>query len=83
MLLFQKYGFNRFGGVEYDKQLFEILNQNFDKLGLCKEDLINGDATQLSSELDAYNYFFMYNPFVGNTFSDVIRNLESSWERKR
>lgn len=83
LILFQKYGFNRYGGVEYDKQLFSVLNKNFDNLGLCKKGLINADATKLTFELDSYNYFFMYNPFIGETFIEVIQNIEASWERNK
>ena len=81
LILFEKYGLKQYGGVEYDKQLYSVLCDNFDKLGLNKALLINGDARLITTELDQYNYFFMYNPFQGETFSQVIYNIEKSWYR--
>lgn len=83
LVLFEKWGFKRYGGVEYDRQLYSVLNENFDKLGLDKSRLINNDATELTSSLDEYNYFFMYNPFQGETFTKVINNIEMSWKRNK
>lgn len=83
LILFEKYGFKKYGGVEYDRQIYSVLNENFNILGLNKSRLINGDATRITTELDEYNYFFMYNPFMGETFSKVIKNIEMSWMRDK
>lgn len=82
-MLFQKSGVEKLGGVEYDKQLYDILLGNFKKMGIGTEHIINGDAALLENELDGYNYFFMYNPFQGETFCRVIGNLEKSWDRRK
>ena len=83
LMLFQKSGVEKLGGVEYDKQLYDILLGNFKKMGIGTEHIINGDAALLENELDGYNYFFMYNPFQGETFCRVIGNLEKSWDRRK
>ncbi len=83
LLLFQRSGISKIAGVEYDKPLYNILLDNFRKVGVSAENIINGDAALIKNELDEYNYFFMYNPFEGKTFRDVIDNIEESWNRKR
>lgn len=83
LLLFQRYGIQKMAGVEYDKQLYDTLLDNFTKMDLSAENIINGDAAKVQNELDEYNYFFAYNPFIGRTFCQVINNIEESWRRKR
>lgn len=83
LLLFQKSGVQKIAGVEYDKPLYDILTDNYRKMGLSAENVINGDAALIRNELDDYNYFFMYNPFQGETFRQVIDNIEESWKKKR
>ncbi len=83
LILFEKYGFKKYGGVEYDKQLYSVVHKNFDILGLDQSGLINDDAAMLTTELDAYNYFFLYHPFEGETFYQVIKNLQMSWKRNQ
>lgn len=83
LLLFQRCGIQKIGGVEYDKPLYDILLDNFHKMNVSSENILNGDAALVKSELDNYNYFFMYNPFLGETFRQVIDNVEESWKRKK
>mgnify|MGYP001050080727 CR=1 FL=1 len=83
LLLFQRKGIQKIAGVEYDKPLYDILVNNYKKLNVSCENIINGDASCVKKELDDYNYFFMYNPFEGDTFRQVIDNIEESWSRKK
>lgn len=83
LLLFLRSGIQKIAGVEYDKPLYDILLENYQKISVSSENIINGDAALIMSELDDYNYFFMYNPFQGETFCQVINNIEESWQRKR
>lgn len=78
-----KAGINRFGGVEYDPELYSIACENCYKLGCSTSGLIKGDAAFVREELDDYNYFFIQNSFVGETFDRVMRNLQESYDRKR
>lgn len=83
LLLFQKAGVRKIGGVEYDRNLYTIAKSNFQKLFLRDTILYNEDASLLTKELDEYNYFFMYNPFQGYTFKKVIMNMEESYHRRK
>lgn len=82
LLLFLKNGISRVGGIEYNDSIYQILLDNFHQLGYPTEGLTQGDAASVAEEIDDYNYFYMYDPFEGDTFSTVIHNLESSCQRK-
>ena len=81
LILFAKYGLKRLGGVEYDSELYGIIKHNFQKIRLDSSCILHGDAAKVVRELDSYNYFFMYNPFVGETFRMAIRHMEESADR--
>lgn len=83
LLLFQRSGCSKIAGVEYDRPLYDTLLDNYGKMGVSCENIINGDAALIKKELDTCNYFFMYNPFEGETFRHVVDNMEESWRRKR
>ena len=83
LLMLLKAGIKKYGGVEYDEMLYNILINNFKKLHLDTNTLIHGDAAEVTFELDAYNYFFFYDPFEGELFSKVISNIEESFMRKK
>jgi len=82
LLIFNRYGISYGGGVEFDTTLYETLRDNFKKVSLDDSGIIHGDATMVSDVLDDYNYFYMYNPFEGETFRKVIRNMEESVRRR-
>lgn len=83
LLLFSKAGNMIYGGVEYDNELYRIACANYKKLNVENVELINGDASNITIELDKYNFFYTYNPFQGKTFENVIENLEESYRRKK
>lgn len=83
LALFNRAGVKKLGGVEFDPELYHIAQSNFQKLCLEDVSLFNNDAALLDEELDKYNYFFMYNPFLGDTFENVINNIEKSYSRCR
>ncbi|RKM59523.1 class I SAM-dependent methyltransferase [Butyrivibrio sp. XB500-5] len=72
----------KLGGVEYDNDLYSIAKKNFQKCGMVNYELFCDDASNIKTELDGYNYFYMYNPFNGDTFIKVIENIEESYRRK-
>lgn len=76
-----KAGINKFGGVEYDPELYRVACNNFQKVGYSISGLINGDASLINKELDSYNIFFIANSFVGITFDKVIQNIQESYDR--
>lgn len=83
LVLFNKAGVEKLGGVEFDPDLYQVAQSNLQKLNLGNVSLFNTDATLLDEELDGYNYFFMYNPFFGATFKKVIANIERSYNRNK
>ena len=83
LLLFLRKGISIVGGIEYNNSIYQILLDNFQKLGYSTQGLMQGDAAAVTEEIDDYSYYYMYDPFEGNTFSTVIRNLENSYQRKK
>ena len=75
-------GFSKIGGVEFDKELHEIAVKNMKSLGMDTSGILCQDAQLIEEELDQYNYFYFYNPFVGDTLLNVIHNIEKSFDRK-
>ena len=80
---FYLHGFNKIACVELDYKLYSIMVENYKKSSLLnKFDCYNLDASMIKKEYDYYNYFYMYNPFQGETFKTVIKNIEMSLIRK-
>ncbi|MCI8418498.1 MAG: hypothetical protein HFI33_13570 [Lachnospiraceae bacterium] len=86
LISFLDYGFKRVGGVEYEKKIFEIMISNFKKLGISTNgdmvSCIQGDAMNVTSELDNYNWFYYFEPFRKKTFVKTIENIVESLKRK-
>lgn len=86
MLSFLDYGFQKVGGVEYEKKIYDILTSNFEKLGIDvngkQVTCINGDAVDVKSELDEYNWFYYFEPFRKTMFVETIKNITDSIKRK-
>lgn len=83
LVTFLDYGFTKVGGVEYEENIFKILQDNMDKLGLQnKVELIKGDAADVTKELDEYNWFYFFEPFSQEIFEKVIHNILDSAARK-
>ena len=83
LLLLRLCGFSVIGGVEYDECLYSTAVNNCKKMGLDTNRIIQGDASKLTSEIDGYNYFFMYDPFEGKQFEMVVKNLTDSYKRHK
>jgi len=81
LLLSQTTGVGEIGGVEYDGDLYKTALTNFEKMGMDSVEILHGDAAKITDRLDSYNYFYIYNSFVGEIFEQVIRNLEQSYRR--
>ena len=83
MVTFLDYGFRKVGGVEYEKNIFKELQDNMSKLGLQDQvKLIEGDARDVTSKLDEYNWFYFFNPFSEEIFEKVMHNILDSVARK-
>jgi len=83
MIMFYDKGVGHVGGVEFDKDLCNIARDNLEKCGVADYKIWNDNALNIKEDLDCYNFFHMYNPFVGETFRGVIKNLEDSYLRNK
>lgn len=86
MLAFLDHGFRKVAGVEYEKKIFDIMLSNFAKLGIEvngeQVSCICGDAADVKSELDEYNWFYYFEPFKRTLFIKTIENITDSIKRK-
>lgn len=76
-------GAREVGGVEYDEMLYKACVNNLTKVKIPANNIFCGDAIDIKEQLDAFNIFFFYNPFVGETFEKVIKNIQDSYERRK
>lgn len=85
MLTFLDYGFRKVGGVEYEDGIYEIMEENFRKLNMNPHsqqiNCMHGDAAKVRTELDAYNWFYFFDPFEKQIFEKVITNICESVQR--
>lgn len=77
---FRRNGFGRSDGIEFSKTIAECGQQNLKKLGLDSI-IYNEDATSFENYED-YNYFYFYNPFVGEIFRSTVRKILESTKNK-
>ena len=75
-------GIEQVDGVEQSPLLAGTAQDNMAKLGEDTVNIFNEDATKLTDQLDAYDTFYLYDPFRGETFRKVIKNIEDSIRRK-
>lgn len=68
------------GLAEFNSELLSISKQNFKNMNLNAV-WYPGDATLLTSELDNWDCFVMYNPFCGSLFEHFIKNIIDSKKR--
>ena len=75
-------GIKEVDGVEQSHMLAEIAMGNMKKLVEDMVTIFSEDATKLTEQLDTYDTFYLYDPFRGETFKKVIKNIEESVRRK-
>ena len=84
LVSFLDYGFSQVGGIEFEPQIYDVLKENMDKLGLKeKVELLYGDAGELNEPLDKYNWFYFYNPFDQVILRKCIENIVDSYGRNK
>lgn len=80
ILMAYLHGITKLGGIELIPDIYEQAKTNMETLKIeCS--LLNGDAAEC--EIDAYNCFFLYNPFHGSIFEKVIGRIEESFLKHR
>lgn len=78
-LIFQRAGLKQMGGIEYDSELYDCARQNVERAGIqCQ--IVCGDAKDYT-DIDRYNYFYMFDPFEGECFKKCITNIQDSFIR--
>lgn len=83
LISFLDYGFEKVGGIEYEPRIYDVLNDNIEKLGLKDEvEILYGDAGELKEQLDQYNWFYFYIPFDNYIFEKCIKSICDSYNRK-
>lgn len=86
LISFLDYGFQKVGGVEYEPKIYDVLADNMQKLGIDTDvnvELICGDAGNLDTELDQYNWLYFYKPFDDYVFKKCIDSICRSYQRKK
>ncbi len=86
LVSFVDYGFKKVGGVEYESGIYNVLEDNIRKLNLRQMNQIETyccDATTLTTELDGYNYFFLFNSFDASICEKVFAEICNSMDRKK
>lgn len=86
LISFLYYGFQKVGGVEYEDDIYSIMIRNFENMQLKQNNkqihCIHDDAANVREELDAYNWFYYFDPFAKDTFAKTIHNICASIRRK-
>lgn len=77
-----KFPFKRIDGCEYSTDLCEICKKNMMVRKRTKTQIYNSDITRFGG-LDDYNYFYMFNPFVGTIMEQFLQNLSDSLKRNK
>lgn len=85
MVAFLDYGFVHVGGVEYEPRIYDSLIDNMEKLKLLdsgKIECIQGNAAEVSLQLDKYNWFYFFQPFDDFIFKKCIDSICKSMKRR-
>lgn len=76
MELFSQSEFAKVDGIEYSKSISEIARKNMKLLG-NDSDVFNLSATEYD-RYDDYDILYMYDPFRGEVFREVLKKLEQA-----
>ncbi|MBK8466517.1 MAG: class I SAM-dependent methyltransferase [Chloracidobacterium sp.] len=82
MIRLSKFPFARIDGLEHSQDWVRIARRNLSRLRLTKRsEIYCADATEFT-ELDGYNYVYLFNPFPLSVLLIVLENLRLSLENK-
>lgn len=74
------YPFRRIGGVELSSELRGVCLANLGGKAIAA-DLLLGDARDVQTELDDYNYFYAYNPLPRGGMEAILSHIVESCNR--
>lgn len=78
---FVKQGFGRVDGLEYSERVGAIARKNLEVLGLAPSVKVYIANAAVFEGYDAYNWFYLYNPFPKEVMIQFAQRLEESWQR--
>jgi SAM-dependent methyltransferase len=81
MLTLAQWPFRKVDGIEISPALIQIAQRNLTRLGRVKGSIRQCDAAGFT-DLDEYNFFYMYNPFTEVVMKSVLENLQASVGRR-
>lgn len=81
MYLMSRFPFGSIRGYDLSETLTHIANDNFSRLGLEQCRAFQADALEFQ-DYDAYNYFYLYNPFPEEVFRVMMERLQESLRRR-
>ncbi|HEX2770257.1 MAG TPA: methyltransferase domain-containing protein [Geobacteraceae bacterium] len=81
LITFAKYPFSKITGVELMPELVAIAEKNFKILNISNVTMVVSDAAEFT-ELDEYNYFYLYSPFPRVIMAAVLGNIRSSIKKR-
>lgn len=82
ILTLAQYPFGRVDGVEISPDLARIARRNLSRMRITNSTIFCSDAAEFT-DLDAYNHFYMYNPFPDVVMQAVMNNIRSSLARRQ
>lgn len=84
LMAFLDYGFERVGGVEYNPQIYSVLENNMKRCGIADKsaEIILADASTVNERLDDYNWFYSWQSFDEVVFQPCVDHLCDSYNRK-
>jgi hypothetical protein len=80
--LAQRYPFEKITGIEFCTEYDNVAKQNIAKSKLSHLITYNVDAATFT-DIDEYNFFYLYNPFTGETMNKVVANIKDSYLRNK
>jgi 16S rRNA G966 N2-methylase RsmD len=81
LMTLAKFPFSRITGIELSPELVAVARKNLKGLNAGRITMIVDDAVNLT-DLEAYNYFYFFNPFPAAVMIAVIKNIANSLTRK-
>jgi tRNA G46 methylase TrmB len=76
--LAQRYPFEKVTGIEFCTEYDNVAKQNIAISKLSHLTTYNVDASTFT-DIDEYNYFYFFNPFIGETMNRVVANITDSF----
>jgi hypothetical protein len=81
LITMASFPFKKIAGLEMSMDLAKTAEANLARAGINRVQINSGDARSFS-DLDEFNYIYLYNPFGGDIFEQFVSNLKRSLARQ-